>query len=124
MTQDEIIELAKQAGMHVPLDKNNNPYHIGGCELEKMYKFAELLTQPLEADARRYRWLRNRLKVTKQQTMANVFKNGFEVRIGNSFFDCGGNDRKGYLDKDKFDNELIALDKAIDEALASLKEHK
>ena len=34
MTQNEIIELAKKAGMYVPLDKNNNPYHMAGPEGE------------------------------------------------------------------------------------------
>ena len=98
MTQNEIIELAKKAGMHVPLDKNNNPYHIGGCELEKMYKFAELLTQPLEDDARRYRWLMN---------------------------DCDGNkqdDLFQWMAKAVFEKSYI--DEIIDKAIASLGEHK
>lgn len=75
------------------------------------------LTQ--EAEAKRYRWLRPRLRVRPMHSMSGALRNGLDVRVGQSFFDVQTRGARGYVDPAVFDAECAELDAEIDDAFAA-----
>lgn len=73
--------------------------------------------EALESDARRYKWLRLRVRVKSIQAANLVWRSGMDIRFGHTFFDVSTVPGSGYLDQEQFKSECIELDAAIDAAL-------
>lgn len=70
----------------------------------------------LRANAARYLWLRDRLKVSLQKSMSGsgALKPTLIVRIGCSFFSNPSSKGRGYLDPRVYEQECLDLDNNID----------
>ena len=66
----------------------------------------------LEADAKRYRWLRDRIEVREQEAMSGKRKPGLWVAMGMTFFDCNTVRTSDHVKK-----KAAELDAAIDAAM-------
>lgn len=91
-------------------------------EIERLRSDIERLiacSRRILADARRYEWLRMRLRVFEQRALSGSYKDAISIRIGQSFFDSKTRGDAGYVDASKFWKECDALDAAIDAALAA-----
>ncbi len=73
----------------------------------------------LRADAERYQWLRLRLQVRMQPSIAGEVKPSMVTRIGHAFFGSATVPGRGYLDPKRFEKECCDLDAAIDAARAA-----
>lgn len=71
-----------------------------------------------DMDAERYRWLRLRIKVREERSLAGTYRDSIYTRVGQSFFDTPTRGAKGYTDPTKFEAECASLDAAIDAAMA------
>ena len=68
----------------------------------------------LEADAARYRWLRERLHVRFQKSLAGDSRLALDVRIGAAYLDATPSGPNSYLNPQTFWDECANLDAAID----------
>ena len=75
--------------------------------------------EALRADAERYRWLRHRLKVREEKSLAGSYRDSIYVRVGQSFFDTPTRGVKGYVEPAEYEKECAELDAAIDAARQS-----
>lgn len=70
-----------------------------------------------EFEAAAYRWLRDRLMVREEKSLAGSYRDSIYTRVGRSFFDTPSHGAKGYLDPSKYEKECEQLDTAISAAM-------
>jgi hypothetical protein len=71
------------------------------------------------ADAERYRWLRDRIEVRRQEAMSGSVRPALSVRIGSAFLDSPCSRLKSLNDPDAHETRSRELDAAIDAARAA-----
>lgn len=111
-TADEIMELAEYYAGETASDlqfRNGDP---DGCR-----EALRAAVESLAADADRYRWLRQRLKVREERSMTGSCKDSIYTRVAQSFFDTPTRGDSGYVDKSLYAKECSQFDAAIDAAL-------
>lgn len=74
--------------------------------------------------ARRYRWVRNRLRVRNEAAVSGTVKPALSVRIGCSFIDHPVTGNRGYLDPHKYEEECREMDSLIDAAIDDVIERE
>jgi hypothetical protein len=72
-------------------------------------------------DARRYRWLRKRLEIRDQESMAGTSRPALCTRIGRAFMDSHG-PTLSTRSAEHYESESAKLDAAIDAALSDTSE--
>ena len=70
-------------------------------------------------DAERYRWLRERMKVREEKSLAGSWRDSIYIRIGQSFFDTPTRGSKGYTEPAQYERECQEFDAAVDAAIAA-----
>ena len=88
-----------------------------GTEAQAREREREAELDSLRADAARYRWLRDRLKVKEERSLAGSYRDSIYVRVGQSFFDTPTRGSTGYVDPAVYAVECMELDAAIDAAM-------
>lgn len=119
LTNDQIISLAVRALPDAnPFDTRYEFTETQLCAFVRSAIAAHAAqTERERFEAAAYRWLRDRLMVREEKSLAGSYRDSIYTRVGRSFFDTPSQGAKGYLDPSKYEKECGQLDIAIAAAM-------